>query len=52
LLFALVLADEEVQLKKEKAGEVLIGKNIWTLAYANDQTIVIKGRRGQDKRNE
>jgi len=36
LLFALVIADMEEEMKKGQVGEVWIGKNrIWTLTYAD-----------------
>jgi len=43
LLFALVIADMEEQMKKGQVGGVWIGKNrIWTLAYADDLVLLAK----------
>jgi len=43
LLFALVIANVEEEIKKEQVGGVWLGKNrIWTLAYADDLVLLAK----------
>jgi len=43
LLFALVIADVEGEMKKRQVGKVLIEKdNMWTLAYADDMVLLAK----------
>jgi len=43
LLFALVIADVEEEMKKGQVGGVWIGKNkMWTLSYADDLVLLVK----------
>lgn len=46
-LFSILIADVEKELKKDRTGEVLIGKRrIWSLAYADDSVLLAKNEEG------
>ncbi|KMQ82105.1 rna-directed dna polymerase from mobile element jockey-like protein [Lasius niger] len=50
LLFSILIADVEEEMKKGQVGGVLVGKErIWTLAYADDLVILAKSEEGMEE---